>query len=176
VASAGWVESQTGIVLSARPGNVDAALLGARAEGLMGSGDIATVTFRAHCTGDPAIGFATTTARDAGNRTLTAPDFAIATAAAVPARTLLFAPFPNPAHLTTTVPFALARGGAVDLAIYSVDGRRVRSLAHGALAPGGYRFTWAGDDDSRRPVSPGVYFARLVTPDRTFTRTLVRLR
>src|SRR5262249_55796382 len=153
-----------------------AALLGARATGLSGDGTIATVTFRALRTGDPAIGIAHATARDAANRTLAAPEFTVALDTAAPARSLLLAPFPNPSHLGTTVPFALARSGVIDLAIFSVDGRRVRSLAHGLLEAGNHRLTWSGDDDAHRPVGPGVYYARLVTPERRFTTTLVRLR
>ncbi len=47
VTGAGWVESQHGVVWSARPGAFDAVLLGARARGLAGAGDVARVTFRA---------------------------------------------------------------------------------------------------------------------------------
>src|SRR5439155_18214097 len=112
----------------------DAALLGARAQGLTGAGDLATVTFRALRVGDPAIRFARVVARDAANRTLGPSAFSATAEVAPPTRTLLLAPFPNPASGATSLLFALAQTGAVDLAIYSVDGRRVRSLAHGAFA------------------------------------------
>ena len=176
VTSSGWVETQDGMVLSARPGSVDAALLGARAQGLTGAGELATITFRALRVGDPAIRFARVVARDAANRTLGPSAFSSATEAAIPTHTLLMAPFPNPASGATSLPFALSQTGAVDLAIYSVDGRRVRSLAQGTFAAGSYRFTWAGDDDAHRSVAPGVYFARLVTAGRQFSRTLVHLK
>ena len=94
---------------------------------------------------------------------------------AAPAQTLLFAPVPNPTHGPAQVSFALARAGRVDLAVYSVDGRRVRTLAGGPFAPGAYHFDWSGDDDSRHPVAPGVYFTQLVTQERRFSRKLVRL-
>src|SRR5262245_66512637 len=44
--SGGFIEGQGGVVLSPQPGTVDAALLGVRATGITGEGDVATITFR----------------------------------------------------------------------------------------------------------------------------------
>src|SRR5262249_38359184 len=154
-AATGWVEAQKGIVLSPRAGTVDAALLGARATGFSGRGDLARVTFRALHDGDPAVRFARVAARDAANRPLAPGSLVYDAREPAPARTLLLAPAPNPAPATAALEFALAEPGRLEFAIYSVDGRRVRTLADGAFAPGTYHFTWAGDDDARRPVAPG---------------------
>jgi flagellar hook assembly protein FlgD len=64
----------------------------------------------------------------------------------------------------------------VELAIYSVDGRRVRTLARGAMDVGEYRMTWDGRDDNGVPVSAGMFFARLSAPQGQFTKSLVYLR
>jgi flagellar hook assembly protein FlgD len=57
-----------------------------------------------------------------------------------------------------------------------VTGRLVRSLVHGDREAGHHTFTWAGDDDARRPVAPGVYYARLtVRGGPRFTRAFVHL-
>jgi len=175
VAGSAWLEAQQGVVLSAGPGDIDAVLLGLRAQGLTGSGDVATVRFRALRTGDPRIRLARLDARDGANHALDAASVQIEARTAAPAQTLLFAPVPNPTHGPAQVSFALARAGRVDLAVYSVDGRRVRTLAGGPFAPGAYHFDWSGDDDSRHPVAPGVYFTQLVTQERRFSRKLVRL-
>jgi hypothetical protein len=47
------------------------------------------------------------------------------------------------------------------LAIYDVEGRVVRTLVDGVLAPGVRRIVWDGADDRSSPVASGVYFARL---------------
>jgi hypothetical protein len=177
VASAGWLEAQKGVVLSPGPGVVDAALLGVRPTGISGEGALATVTFRAVRSGDPQLHFGRVLARDAANRPL--PPEALVTSdrgdhAATPAHTALLAPAPNPAAASAAIAFTLAQPGRVELEIYSVTGRRVRTLASGELAAGAYTFTWAGDDESHRAVSPGVYFARLtVHGGPRLTRTLV---
>jgi hypothetical protein len=172
----GWVESQHGVVWSARPGTFDAVLLGARARGLSGAGDLARITFRSHGAGDPGIRIERVLARDAANRPLAEGALSFGIPAVAPSHTLLFAPAPNPGRGARTLSFALAQSGDVDLAIYSVDGRRVRTLAHGAFAAGTYHLTWPGDDELHRAAAPGLYFVQLVTGGKRYSRTLVHLR
>ena len=52
----------------------------------------------------------------------------------------------------------------VDLAIYDVQGRRVRALLNGAVPAGTSRVTWDGRDAAGHPVRSGMYFARLLCP------------
>jgi hypothetical protein len=162
---------QNGVALSAAPGNVDVALLGARGQGLSGEGVLATVRFRAKAAGDPKVAIAHADARDIANHKvdLTGRD----PVAPVVPTTTEFAPVaPNPFGRTTTMSFSLAQAGPVELAIYSVDGRRVKTLASGPRGVGVYRLAWDGTDDGGRPVQTGLYFARLTTPVGRFTRRL----
>ena len=176
VASDGWLEAQKGVVLSPGPGAVDAALLGVRARGITGEGALATVTFRARRAGDPAVRFGRVLARDAANRPLPPGALVTTDRTAAPASTALLAPAPNPAAGASTISFTLARAGAVELAVYSATGRRVRTLVRGDTPAGMHTFTWAGDDDARRSVAPGLYYARLtVRGGPHFTRTIVHL-
>jgi hypothetical protein len=86
----------------------------------------------------------------------------IALAAAV----RLSAPAPNPwlrgGGGGLAVTFALpAQAADVDLAIYDVSGRRVATLAQGALAAGPHTAHWDGVTSAGGSVRPGVYFVRL---------------
>jgi len=72
---------------------------------------------------------------------------------------------PNPSAGSTELRLSAPRDGHVDLAIYDLDGRRVRVIFAGTLASGERRFAWDGADDRGRAVRPGVYFARLRTDD-----------
>jgi hypothetical protein len=49
----------------------------------------------------------------------------------------------------------------VDLAVFGVDGRRVRTIASGPHVPGEYEERWDGRDDRGQRVASGVYFYRL---------------
>ena len=174
--SDGWLEAQKGVVLSPAPGAVDAALLGIRAQGIAGEGLLATFTFRARRAGDPALRFGRVLARDAANRPL--PPGTLVTSGGRPlaATTALLAPAPNPSAGRSTLTFTLAEPGSVELAIYSVAGRLVRTLAQGERDAGSYSLEWAGDDDARRPVAPGIYYARLtIRGGPRLTRRLVHL-
>ena len=90
--------------------------------------------------------------------------------------TLLMPAQPNPFRQSATLAYSVARGGRVVLAIYSVNGRRVRLLVDGSREPGEYRTNWDGRDDGGNPMPAGVYYARLKTADRTMTRAITYLR
>src|SRR5439155_14814786 len=99
-----------------------------------------------------------------------------AVAAVRPAFTRLAPAQPNPFHRETAIGFTLPQRSAITLAIYSANGRRVRTLASEVRAPGEYRQTWDGRDDRGALVSPGVYYARLRVGSTTQGHTLVFLR
>ncbi|HKA24817.1 MAG TPA: FlgD immunoglobulin-like domain containing protein [Candidatus Eisenbacteria bacterium] len=89
---------------------------------------------------------------------------------------LAFAPLsPNPARGLITLRFSLPRAARANLAIYDVEGRRVRQLASGVRAPGQQSVPWDGRDDNGRPVHAGVYFARLEAEGRAVTAKLATL-
>jgi len=70
---------------------------------------------------------------------------------------------PNPFNPRTTIRFELVRPGAVDLAVYDLAGRRVRTLVNGARAAGEHAVHWSGRDESGRRVASGTYLYRLST-------------
>ncbi len=84
------------------------------------------------------------------------------TAVGVPARTLaITAVVPNPFNPRTTIRFAVPNGGSVELAIYDLQGRRVRTLLARPLAAGSHEVVWDGRDQAGGAVASGVYLARL---------------
>jgi hypothetical protein len=85
-------------------------------------------------------------------------------------------PNPSPARGPITLRFALPREASVQLAIYDVDGRRVRGLVFGAQTAGEHSTAWDLRDEGGRTVSAGLYFARLRSEGRSFTHKLMTLR
>ncbi|MEZ4647914.1 MAG: FlgD immunoglobulin-like domain containing protein [Candidatus Eisenbacteria bacterium] len=67
----------------------------------------------------------------------------------------------NPSRGIVGLAFDLPTSGAAEIDVFSVDGRRVRSLHHGTEAAGSHRVDWDGRDDLGRTVGSGVYFVRL---------------
>ena len=168
-------QARQGIVLSGRAGNVDVALLGAGA-GLVGEGEVAQAIFRVRAAGDPRIGLRSVDARDAANRPVVLDGELAPVSTIAPSATALAPARPTPFRDHTVLEYALARGGAVELAVYSVDGRKVRTLERGERGAGVYRAGWDGRDDRGVAMAAGMYYARLVTAEGRFSRTLIRVR
>jgi hypothetical protein len=84
---------------------------------------------------------------------------------------------PNPFRTSTEVHFALTRPGKVDVVVYDVLGREVKSVARGLwLESGPQSVRWDGMTREDRPAAAGVYFVRLSTPSGHWTRSVVRIR
>jgi hypothetical protein len=79
----------------------------------------------------------------------------------VPAHLVLHGAVPNPFNPETTISFALPRTGAVEVAVYSVDGRQVAVLLRETMTAGAHEVVWRGRDQGGRRVASGVYFVRI---------------
>lgn len=80
-----------------------------------------------------------------------------------PASFTLCQNYPNPFNSSTTIRFALAQPGEVQLAVYSVNGQLVRTLATGYQSAGTHQVVWDGCDNLGQPVPTGIYLYRLIT-------------
>ena len=87
----------------------------------------------------------------------------------------LGAPRPNPSGGTSELSLSLRAGAEVEVSIYDVQGRRVRTIARAPYAAGEHTIGWNGRDEFGREVADGVYFARLRTGDETVVRKLQRI-
>ena len=164
-------QSRTGVVLSAAPGNIDAALLGVGG-GISGSGTLARVTFRVKAAGDPAIRLAQVEGRDARNQ----PVALSGVGGMTPGRTAIRMAFPNPFDQNTTVVLALAQAGPVEVGVFDITGRQVRTLVRGTQAAGERIVSWDGRDDRGARLGAGVYLLRLQSGGHSETRALRLVR
>ncbi len=95
---------------------------------------------------------------------------------ALPREVFLAPVSPNPVRTGTTLRFGLPRESRVTLALYDAAGRRVRALEHGTRPAGEHTIAWDGRDDAGEAVASGLYFLRLETSERSFTRRLALVR
>lgn len=72
--------------------------------------------------------------------------------------------YPNPFNPRTTLRFELAVAGRVELAVYDLQGRLVRTLLSGMVAAGRHEAVWDGRDDAGRALASGTYLARAQLP------------
>ncbi len=75
-----------------------------------------------------------------------------------PQRFYVGAAYPNPFNGFTTLPIRLEQGGDLDLEVYDLRGRLIRSERMTALAAGEHRYVLSTDD-----LSSGVYLLRFIS-------------
>ena len=83
---------------------------------------------------------------------------------------------PNPFNPSTRLSFTLPQGGAVQLAVYDIAGRRIATLVDGALAAGDHVVTWNGRGDDGQLQPSGVYYARLTGAGRQDSTPLMLVK
>ena len=92
----------------------------------------------------------------------------------VPKKFALYQNTPNPFNPSTVIRYDVPTAGAhVQLRIFDVNGRLVKTLVNEGLASGEKSATWHGDDDHGNRVASGVYFYSIETPGFRETRKLV---
>lgn len=83
---------------------------------------------------------------------------------------------PNPFVGETVITYELPEPGPVNLVIYDVRGRRVRSLVDEIQEAGSVALSWDGRNDEGAAVSAGIYFMRLGFGGKNTTKQLVLLK
>ncbi|MCX7984610.1 MAG: S8 family serine peptidase [Bacteroidetes bacterium] len=94
----------------------------------------------------------------------------------LPREYILFQNYPNPFNSTTTILFDIGQTSEVEVAIYNVLGKRIKTLASGWLERGRYAKQWNGLSDDGHYVTSGVYFCRLKARSYAVTRKILYLR
>jgi len=81
--------------------------------------------------------------------------------------------WPNPFNPTTTIKYSVPGAGEVQLTIFNVRGRNVRTLVSENKQPGFYEVTFDGRDRAGRLLASGVYFVHLKTADGVSSKKIV---
>jgi len=94
---------------------------------------------------------------------------------ALPLTMSLSANRPDPFRGETTFSLTLTKGADVNIAIYDVGGRLVRSLHRGAMTAGTHELTWDGKRSDGAQARRGIYFYRAVAEDQAVARKMILL-
>jgi type IX secretion system substrate protein/VCBS repeat protein len=84
--------------------------------------------------------------------------------------------FPNPFNPETSIKFNLLFDSQIELTIYNIKGSKVIDLINDKYPKGAYTTIWDGNDGNGRKVSSGVYFCRLITENRNYSKKVVLLK
>jgi hypothetical protein len=95
---------------------------------------------------------------------------------AFPTATFLFQNYPNPFNGQTRIKYSLNESTLVELAVFDMLGRRIRTLLSEQRNRGSYSVTWDSKDDRSIKLASGIYFIRLKTENYISTRKIVLLQ
>ena len=105
-----------------------------------------------------------------------APNTSAADDRDLPRQLVLEANYPNPFNPMTTIAFALPKTSQVQLRVYDLSGKLVRTLAEETLSAGQHEVVWTGRDDTGRRAASGMYFYRLVAEGQTLVGKMLMLK
>ncbi|MCP4605554.1 MAG: T9SS type A sorting domain-containing protein, partial [Proteobacteria bacterium] len=76
----------------------------------------------------------------------------------------------------TTISFALGNPEHVNLAVYDISGRLVRTLVDNKMDAGEQNVIWNGKDSNGQHVASGVYFYKMIAGDFSSTDKMILLK
>jgi hypothetical protein len=94
----------------------------------------------------------------------------------IPTTFRLYSSYPNPFAGRAQIMFDLPKSGPVQVRVFDLQGRVVKTLLDENKDPGQYTVFWTGDNDAGQSVAPGIYFYRLDTRSRTANKKLIKMR
>jgi VCBS repeat protein/flagellar hook capping protein FlgD len=93
----------------------------------------------------------------------------------LPTEVALSAGWPNPTRAAVRFDLDLPTNAQVSVGVYDLTGRRVATLAEGALSAGRHALAWDGRSVAGGPAPAGLYFVRAHWPGFEGTRRVIRV-
>lgn len=94
----------------------------------------------------------------------------------IPEQFVLHQNFPNPFNPTTSIRYELPVQTHVQVLVYDLRGRMIKTLVNKDQTAGYKRLVWDGSNEYGEPVSAGVYLCRILTEEYTKTIKMVYLK
>lgn len=84
--------------------------------------------------------------------------------------------YPNPFNPTTTIVYELPKAGIVDVKVYDINGRLVRSVLEEHQEMGVHQILWDSKNDAGASVASGVYFYQIRFNQSVLSRKMLLLK
>ena len=83
---------------------------------------------------------------------------------------------PNPFYTSTVISYNLPEEKDISLEVFNIKGQRIKTLYLGNSTIGEHQVTWNGTDENNRKVSSGIYFYKLITPEKVISKKMLLMR
>ena len=94
----------------------------------------------------------------------------------IPVSATLHQNYPNPFNPLTTIYYTLTKQQLVEISIFDLRGREVRTLLSEIREPGEHSIVWDARNDQGLELSSGIYFYRMKTDEFQATRKMLLLK
>jgi len=94
----------------------------------------------------------------------------------IPKQFELYQNYPNPFNPVTTLQYALPGDALVNITIYDIMGRQVKTLIDRSQTAGYKSIQWDATNDNNQPVSAGLYLYTIQAGDYSQTKKMVLLK
>lgn len=84
--------------------------------------------------------------------------------------------YPNPFNATTVIEYALPKDTRVNITIYNILGRKVKTLVDEFQLVGSKKVIWDGRNNQGDKVASGVYFLRMRTEEFTKSKKMILIK
>lgn len=84
--------------------------------------------------------------------------------------------YPNPFNPETTINYFIPHSGNIQIEIYNILGKKVKTLFDGNKIAGTYHIKWDGRDDSDNPLSTGIYIVALRSGQYVTTKRITLMK
>jgi N-acetylmuramoyl-L-alanine amidase/methionine-rich copper-binding protein CopC len=95
---------------------------------------------------------------------------------AVPRTFTLYQNYPNPFNPSTNIDYVVAKQGYVELVVFDLLGRRIRTLVAAEQQAGQHHVLWDGTNDRGETVASGVYLYQLRAGSSVMTKRMLLLK
>lgn len=84
--------------------------------------------------------------------------------------------YPNPFNPSTIIEFSIPSSQFINLSVYSVSGKLIKTLVNGVINSGINKIHWNGTDINGKSVSSGIYIYRLHSSNKIMSKKMMLLK
>ncbi len=84
--------------------------------------------------------------------------------------------YPNPFNPTTSITYSLTKSANIELAVFNLQGQRIKTLMSGMQAAGDYEVTWDGTNENGMKVASGIYIYQLITGNQRTVKKMTLMK
>ena len=106
----------------------------------------------------------------------TGDDVSLADVTVMPEKFMLHQNYPNPFNPITTLRYELPEQTHVNITIYDMLGRKVKTILNEQQSPGYKQLIWDASNDYGKPVSAGIYLYQIQAGEYISTKKMVLLK